>query len=344
MTTYKITKKAAQNFLLARSFLYDKQDSLVSVIQKLGCVQVDPIPVKYKAHEWTLFNRVNRFTTTKLENELYKNRSLFEYWMQLFSIIPIEDFPYMRARMEAEEKWANAYKKEHSRQLDAVLNFIRENGPTSSRSIAHLEKGRSIFSWNDSNSQAGLLNLLWDTGHIMIHHREGNMRFYDLTERILPAEIFKKKVDLETSRKFFFNRSFDYLGIIRQSFLSRSRVGYSKNVHLSLLLKEELALGNVTKINIEGSLSNYFVRTNDLHKLETETPIKLTTKEIYLSPLDPLVIDRDLLNDVFGFFYRWEVYTPKVKRKVGYYNMPILKKGQIQDQLDMSVHYETIFK
>ena len=38
--------------------------------------------------------------------------------------------------------------------------------------------------------------------------------------------------------------------------------------------------------------------------------------------------DRQMLEMLFGFTYRWEVYTPVKKRKYGYYVLPVLYNGQ----------------
>ena len=43
----------------------------------------------------------------------------------------------------------------------------------------------------------------------------------------------------------------------------------------------------------------------------------------FLAPLDPLAWDRALLRSLYGFDYIWEVYVPAVKRRWGYYVLPI---------------------
>ena len=37
-----------------------------------------------------------------------------------------------------------------------------------------------------------------------------------------------------------------------------------------------------------------------------------------------MIWDRVLIKDLFDFDYTWEVYTPKIKQKYGYYVLPML--------------------
>jgi uncharacterized protein YcaQ len=59
---------------------------------------------------------------------------------------------------------------------------------------------------------------------------------------------------------------------------------------------------------------------------------------VFLGPLDPLMWDRALVEALFGFAYRWEVYTPAEKRRHGYYVLPILfgerLVGRIEPRMD----------
>ncbi len=49
----------------------------------------------------------------------------------------------------------------------------------------------------------------------------------------------------------------------------------------------------------------------------------------FLAPLDNLLWERDFIESVFDFSYRWEVYKPAKDRKYGYYILPILYGNKI---------------
>jgi len=57
-----------------------------------------------------------------------------------------------------------------------------------------------------------------------------------------------------------------------------------------------------------------------------------------VAPLDPFAWDRDLMAQLFGFEYIWEVYVPEQKRRWGYYVLPLLfgdrLVGRIEPRID----------
>jgi uncharacterized protein YcaQ len=48
----------------------------------------------------------------------------------------------------------------------------------------------------------------------------------------------------------------------------------------------------------------------------------------FIAPLDNFIWDRPMIEYLFDFRYRWEVYTPKAKREYGYYVLPIIYGDQ----------------
>jgi len=48
-----------------------------------------------------------------------------------------------------------------------------------------------------------------------------------------------------------------------------------------------------------------------------------------LTPFDPLVWDRRRFEMFWGWAYRFEAYTPKRKRRLGYYALPLLWRDRV---------------
>ena len=44
----------------------------------------------------------------------------------------------------------------------------------------------------------------------------------------------------------------------------------------------------------------------------------------FLAPLDPMFWDKALVEALWDFRYSWEIYTPAIKRRYGYYTLPVL--------------------
>ncbi len=342
----EITKAQAANFLLARAG-FDSERTTSEVIGDLSCLQVDPINVVARSHELILFNRVKGFRKQDLYTPLYKDRQLFEYWLQMYSIIPISTLPYFKALQKTTDyrqiyadrsRYAN-YRQEHEADLTALLAFIEANGPTAARDIKHLSKGRAVHSWTGGSSHSALLEFLWNTGEIQISHRISNIKFYDLTARVVPAEVLATDVAAEEIYPFLLNSYFKYYGLVRPTWLNRS--GRDRSKGLRDEFNRQLKVGGIIEVRIKGGDSKikYYLRQSDLEMLTESSPGSAAGsagKLKILSPLDPLVLDRQLLLDVFGMFYRWEAYTTPAKRKYGFYNMPLLFEDKIIGQIDLA--------
>jgi uncharacterized protein YcaQ len=341
----QLTKQQARNYLTNRSFLHEKAGSIIEVLKKFRCIQVDPIGTYGKSHELALWNRVERLKRYDLENELYKNKNLFEYWLQLYSIIPTEYYPYLKPAMNKKlGDWRADYYKNHKKQIKQVLEYLDHNSSITAKDLSYIAAGESVFDWKGKTSQKAFLEYLWDIGEVMITNRKSNHKLYDLTKDVLPEDILSKKITINESIKFHLESSFHYIGLLRQSFLTRHRSFLSKEIRA--LFAKYQKQNKVIRVEVEGSKNKYFILKEQLGELEKCKNENLHESLNILPPLDPLVIDRELINDIFDFFYRWEAYVPEAKRKFGYYGMPILYKGELvgQVRLEKIKNYELKIK
>ena len=84
--------------------------------------------------------------------------------------------------------------------------------------------------------------------------------------------------------------------------------------------------GEIVPVIVEGFKPLFYYRVEDeeLMKQVLQGDADLKPRMSFIAPLDPLMWDKALIKALWDFQYSWEIYTPAVKRKYGYYTLPIL--------------------
>ena len=183
--------------------------------------------------------------------------------------------------------------------------------------------------------------------------REGNRRVYDLTERLFPAELLARQVpaDEQLRHKLLSRLSrqraarrdgrIHAVGGPRQGARAAARApgaGRGRRDHAGRGRGPPGSRGSWSPTSCP-----CWTRPRRRSPLESgidgpARPGGCEPGAAFLAPLDPLVWDRDLLERLFGFEYRWEVYVPAPKRRWGYYVLPLLYGdrfvGRIEPRVD----------
>ena len=114
-----------------------------------------------------------------------------------------------------------------------------------------------------------------------------------------------------------------------------------------------MAAGELIDVEIEGvKLAGLVALASDRPILETLAagrtprawkPLETTTtaEATFLSPLDPVMHDRERTRRLFDFDYKWEVYDKPEKRKYGYYSLPILWGDRLVARMDTALDRPT---
>jgi uncharacterized protein YcaQ len=196
---------------------------------------------------------------------------------------------------------------------------------------------------------------MWLSGELMIHHREGFERVYDFRENIAPGE-FDYIAGEEEAEEFFARKAVSFHGLLREAGLRISleydmRCKYGRQ-EASHMIDRWVEAGMLARAQVEGMRETFLVLGEDLKVLETLEKGKVpsewkpkaatTLEEVtFLSPLD-IVSARGRAKKLFGFEYKWEVYTPAHQRRWGYYVLPILYGDDLVARLDPKLDRKTM--
>ena len=156
-----------------------------AAVRRLACVQLDSISVVDRAHRLTLGSRVGAIRPGTVSRLLGAGR-IFEYWAHEACLVPIEDFPLFKRRMEhlRDEHWWG--RKRTDRETEAlVLEAIRERGALPSRAFEGSGRG-GMWNWKPAKLA---LEHLFAAGEVVVAGREGFQRLYDLPERVIPRRL-----------------------------------------------------------------------------------------------------------------------------------------------------------
>jgi hypothetical protein len=90
--------------------------------------------------------------------------------------------------------------------------------------------------------------------------------------------------------------------------------------------------GLIEPVEIEGLKGEWWVRADDVDALRDGD---FKPRTVLLSPFDNLLCDRARTEELFGFSHRLEIYTPKPKRRWGYFVLPILHGDRLIGRADL---------
>jgi uncharacterized protein len=339
-----VTAEAARRFLVARHFLAPARslaggrDGVLEVFRRLGSIQFDPIAVAGRNHDLVLHARVAGYEPAWCD-ELYERREIFEATNKALSFVPTSEFPWFR------HVWGRKGPRFHAAALadnaavaERVLERIRAEGPLSSLDFERESGATKNWFGMPENAVRSVLEACTVMGVIGLARRDGNLRYYDLLERLLPADVLAREVpEREQLLHKLLSRyrahgllgaggaggTFDRIAPPRST---PDRVGRN-TLHAELV-----ELGALVPVEVEGVRTRRFVLAEELALLEA--PPEPMPSVAFIAPFDSLLWDTALLGSLFDFEYVWEGFFPPAKRRWGYYVLPICFGGRFVGRIE----------
>jgi uncharacterized protein YcaQ len=166
--------------------------------------------------------------------------------------------------------------------------------------------------------------------------RDGNRRYYDLLERLLPSEVLAQEVPEREQLRHKLLSRYRAHGLLGAGGAGGTFARIADPQERKDLHKELVALGALVPVEVEGMRAKRFVLAEELALLEA--PPEPTPSVAFIAPFDSLLWDTALLASLFDFDYVWEGFFPPAKRRWGYYVLPICFGdrfvGRIEPRID----------
>jgi hypothetical protein len=202
--------------------------------------------------------------------------------------------------------------------------------------------GTKTTGWWDWKPAKRVLEQLFLCGELMVAHRDGFQKIYDLRERVLPDHVnTSMPTDIEWC-EFIVDRMVGAMCLATEYDIGYGKTARRQIGNINVNDKVKVAVenlwesGTLIKVEVEGS--TYYTHQESLADL----PLKLGKRRIrILSPFDNLIINRRRALDLFGFDYQLECYVPAAKRKFGYFSLPILYGDELIGRMDSKAERKT---
>jgi len=300
------------------------------LIQRLGLLQIDSVNVFERSHYLPAFARLGAYDKALLDKLTFtRGGPYLEYWAHEAAVIPTDDWPLFRFRMQFWREWMHKNMPDWFQANESTLARLKAelaaNGPMPASAFER-EAERARGPWWDWDEVKRGLERLFRVGELVSAGRRNFERVYALPEQVLPAELLAREVPAEEARYELLKRGAIAHGIgTLNDFADYYRI---KQTAAKPALERLLNEGELLEVTVPG-----WGKPAYLHK-DARIPRRIEAAAL-LSPFDPVVWERDRALRMFGFHYRIEIYTPAPKRIYGYYTLPVLIDDALVGRIDL---------
>ncbi|MCA8898757.1 MAG: YcaQ family DNA glycosylase [Hyphomonas sp.] len=299
----------------------------------MGFVQLDSIRVVSRAHDHIIWSRNQNYREPMLDRLMRRDRGVFEHFTHDASVIPMDFYPYWARQFRRLEEKVRGWEW-HRGMLDedgrtAIVERIRQEGPLSTKAFdTKIEGPREM--WRRPPHKLAL-DYMWYAGELSTSHRENFTKFYDLTERVIPAHHRDDEPGEQDQVDWLCAGALTRLGFASEGEIYRFW-GATDLGEVKAWTARQTDLVPARVETADGSWINALATENieaDLAGLQ-----EATSRLRILNPFDPVIRDRNRLQRLFGFDYRIEIFVPAAKRTWGYYVYPLLEGDRFVGRLE----------
>jgi uncharacterized protein len=284
--------------------------SLVAATRRLGFVQADPIRAPARAQDLILRHRVAGYRAGDLERR--------------FPSLDLEEGILYAYGFLSRPVWQVAYPRSTSRltrlEQEVLATVQGGGGPMHPRALeARFGRQRVVNAWGGwSKATTRALERLQRRGLLRVARRDSGIRIYEAAPSTPPvaAPDRFRKLTLVVAGILAPVTERGLLAIMARLRRTVPTFGDPRG-----LLGDLLAAGVLERQVVDGVAYLWPA----IRRRPREAPPVVR----FLAPFDPLVWERRRFEQLWGWSYRFEAYTPVQQRVRGYYALPLLWGEQI---------------
>jgi uncharacterized protein len=224
------------------------KQSVDDVVRRIGCLQLDPVAPVARSPLLVLNARMRGGATERaLDRAAYRERALFDYWAHEASVCHVDDLALHHWQMKRwlslpnRRPWADFLDK-NAGFADDLVAELRERGPLlaqdiEERDVSHWKHGYWTPDINWNQTIARLLQVLWLSGQIGVHSRDGLTRKWHVLEECLPPGALDAIPELSDrdATRIAMRRALGMLGVAKPGHIRKHFVR-NRYPHLEELL------------------------------------------------------------------------------------------------------------
>src|SRR5687768_224245 len=300
---------------------------------RIQLVQIDSVNVLARSHFLPFFSRLGNYDRAILKQMAGRHpRRMLEYWAHEASFIRPEHFQDLVAWQK--RAWVGASAMDPALRAGVtglILDALAPGKPLTAAEltavIGHVEDRKHVnWGWN-WNAVKRVLEHLFEEGAVSCASRTDQFeRRYALLKDVLPDQALTAEPEPQAA-----------LDRLIEAAARAHGIGTVRCFADYFRTPIKAAAVSVQNLVDSGRLEPVSVRGWD-RKLFRHADARLpraATGRALLSPFDSLVFERRRLEELFGFRYRIEIYTPAPKRRFGYYVLPFLLRDRLVARVDL---------
>jgi len=296
-----------------------------ALLRHIRCIQLDPLDRIGTNADLVALARVDGIRCGDVYDHLLPGHA-FEHMAKERCLLPASAFPYYRSGMAEDGhrfRWDGLLEMPDG-LVSEVLAEIEERGPITPGALT--DRGKLIppkHAWLRDTVPANSVAVekLWGRCQVVVCGRSGNNKVYDVPARALP-DVHGAEPAMDFDRWALLERV-EAAGLMAMTAGPQwTVINDSRTSDLPMELVEE---GLLELVTVEGAKRKYLAPGGFRDRSFPDDDGRMRI----LGPLDPLLWDRKLVQQIFDFDYVWEVYKPRSKRLWGYYVVPILHRGRL---------------